>query len=642
MRFRLFSAIVLVTTTLCFRAFCLLLVQLWVCRLKSLYLKIIVLVGGVFIVSVLAILSTVYLAESRAIEQAGLVQAETLNRVAFEALYANMRQGGGRAGNQEVIERLREDDAFSSLRVVKGAPVIAQFGVVADELPQDELERRALLGESATEIVRENGVRMVHYAAPVRMQAECTECHAGEVGAINGVISTKISLESLDVALAQRRNYLLRVVGGSLLVLLLAVFYTVQRLVIRPLHTIRRGAAAIAHGDLSYRLDVRTGDEMELLSGELNSMVAELNDTYGRMIEEHNTVLASIESSHDAIWISDAEQRVVMVNPALEKLTGRSRHELLGQSCQYLMGMRSLDGKSLCDTRCPFLHPELHTGAIEGCMPAAAGKDAWVEISFGRVSGAGGELAQVVHIVHDLTERKEVEQLKDEFVSMVSHELRTPLHHIKGFATTLLQTDVEWDQETQRDFLESINHESDRLAALVEQILHLSRLEAGRLPMDREWHAVNDLIDGALIKPGAKAERSRFNLAIAPNLPPLFVDSREIETVLINLIENAIKYSDPDTPIRISAQRAEEEVLFAVTDQGSGIAAEDMEKIFDRFARVNEARHRSISCGLGLAICKRIVEAHNGRIWVESEVGVGSRFVFALPTHSRQPIQLIP
>ncbi len=464
--------------------------------------------------TVLVILGVVYIAESRAIEQAGLVQAETLNRVAFEALYASMRQGGGSEGNQQVIERLRRDDAFSLLRVVKGEPLIAQYGATPDELAQNDLERRALGGETAMEIVRENGQRMVHYAAPVVVQAECTECHIAELGAINGVISTKISLESLDAALRQRRNYLLRVVGGSLLVLLVAVFYTVQRLVIQPLYTIRQGAAAIAEGNLDYRVNVQTGDEMELLSGELNSMVEQLSTTYGKVVEEHNTVLASIESSHDAIWISDAEQRVVMVNPALERLTGRDRDELLGQSCQYLMGMRSFDGASMCDTSCPFLHPQLHTGAIEGCMPAATGKDAWVEISFGRVSAVDGELAQVVHIVHDLTERKEIEQLKDEFVSMISHELRTPLHHIKGFTTTLLQTDVEWDQATQRDFLESINHESDRLAALVEQILHLSRLEAGRLPMDREWHAVNDLVDGALVKPCTAGGRDR------PSAPP--------------------------------------------------------------------------------------------------------------------------
>jgi len=613
----------------------------WTIVFKSLYSKLIVVVGGIFVVTILAILGAVYITANRQIEQVGLAQAEALNHVAFEALYASMRQGGGRDGNQQVIERLRGNDAYATLRVVKGEPVVRQYGATPDEMPQNDLETQALTGMPALEIAQKDGHRVVRYASPVFVEAACQQCHEAEIGAVNGVISTEISLESLDAALRRRRNYLLRVVGGSLLILLAAVFYTVQRLVIRPLHTIRRGAAVIAEGDRDHRVDVQTGDEMEALSGELNSMVEQLNAAYGKVVEAHNTVLASIESSHDAIWISDANQRVVMVNPALERLIGKNREELLGQSCQYLMGMRSFDGASLCDTSCPFLHPQLHTGAIEACMPDARGKDAFVEISYGRVSDVDGELAQVVHIVHDLTERKEIEQLKDEFVSMVSHELRTPLHHIKGFATTLLQTDVEWDVETQRDFLESINQESDRLAVLVEQILHLSRLEAGRLPMDREWHAVNDLVDGALVKPCTAAGRDRITLSITPDPPPLFVDGREIETVLLNLIENAIKYSDPDTPIEVSARMEDGEILFAVTDQGIGIPAEYLESVFDRFARVNEDRHRTISCGLGLAICKRIVEAHNGRIWVESEVDVGSRFSFTLPTHTRQSIELV-
>lgn len=608
---------------------------------KTLYSKLIVVVGGVFLITILAILGAVYVTANRQIEQVGLAQAEALNHVAFEALYASMRQGGGREGNHEVIERLRENEAYSALHVVKGEPVARQYGVTPDETPQNDLDVQALTGTPALEIVQQDGHRMVRYASPVFVEEACQQCHNAEIGAVNGVIATEISLEHLDAALQRRRNYLLRVVGGSLLLLLVAIFYAVQRLVIRPLQTIGHGAAVIAQGDLDHRLDVQTGDEMEQLADEINEMVAQLDKTYGKIVEEQNAVLASIESSSDAIWISDADRRVAMVNPALERLIGKSREELLGQSCQYLMGMRSFDGASLCDTSCPFLHSDAHDGAIEACMPAATGKDAWVEISYGRVTDADGQLAQVVHIVHDLTERKEIEQLKDEFVSMVSHELRTPLHHIKGFSTTLLQDDVEWDVETQRDFLESINQEADRLAALVDKILHLSRLEAGRMPMDREWYAVNDLIDGVLMKPCARAASERINLVLTPDLPPLFVDAREIESVLINLIENAIKYSDPGAPITLGAESSDDEAVFWVEDQGIGIPEGQLESVFERFSRVNERNHRASSCGLGLSICKRVVEAHGGRIWVESQVGVGSRFSFSLPVRHRQPIPLV-
>jgi PAS domain S-box-containing protein len=471
----------------------------------------------------------------------------------------------------------------------------------------------------------------VRYVTPLRVQAECQRCHQAQIGEINGVISSEISLREYEAVLRHRRNVLLLTLGGGLLLLGLLTFYGLQRLVIRPLQTIQRGAAAIAEGDLSHRLQVRTGDELESLAREFNQMAQKLQDSYGRVAEEQSKVMAAIEASRDAIWVSDANRRVVMVNSALERLTGRRREELLGQTCRYLLGVHTRDGASICDTTCPFLHPDEGSGKVEGCIPTVSGREAWVEISYGCITGSDGRLAGVVHIVHDLTERKEVERLKDEFISMVSHELRTPLHHIKGFATTLLQTDVEWDAATQRDFLESINREADRLANLVEKILHLSRLEADGLPMEKEWYPVNDLIDGALQRRHSLIADRPVHLRLAPDLPPLFVDGREIEVVLINLIENAVKYSDPGTPITLSAERRGDQVVFSVADQGVGIPAEHLKHVFERFYRVNGGGRRVAGTGLGLAICKRIVEAHGGRIWVESTPGVGSRFSFSLP-----------
>ncbi|MEZ4862519.1 MAG: ATP-binding protein [Caldilineaceae bacterium] len=434
----------------------------------------------------------------------------------------------------------------------------------------------------------------------------------------------------------QRRNALLRVVGGSLVVLGLIVFYAVQRLVIRPLKTIHQGVVAIAQGNLDHRLRVDTGDELALLAQEFNSMAQKLCESYDDIANERSKLIASIEHSRDAIWISDAEQRIIRVNSALERLTGRSRATLIGQNCHALMGMRTVDGLPMCEFACPLLNASAPHGAIEGYMPSATGKDAWVEIGYGYVTNAAGQVTEVVHIVHDLTERKELERLKDEFVSMISHELRTPLHHIKGFATTLLQTDVTWDKATQRDFLESINNEADRLATLVEKILHLSRLEAGAAPLVREWCAMTDWVNGALARRRISAVRPRLQLHLPATLPTLFIDNRQLETVLINLIENAAKYSAAETPIVLQAEVAEQEVIFSVADQGRGIPQAHLKSIFARFYRVDEQEHRIASTGLGLAICKRIVEAHGGRIWVESALGVGSCFYFTLPVYSNR------
>ncbi len=293
--------------------------------MKGLYPKIMLLVGGAFLLAVTAILAFIYVAESKEIEQVGLAQAKTHNQVAFEALYASMSQGGNREGNLQVIERLRETGIFTSLRVVKGEPVVRQFGATPDELPKDDLERRALAGEEMQEVRTENGYRVVRYVQPLFVEEKCQRCHQAEIGAVNGAIATEISLQAYDDILRQRLKALLRVIGGSLVALGLLVFYAVQRLVLQPLGTIRQGAAAIAQGDLSHRLDVSTNDELESLASEFNRMAQQLEESYGQVAEEKSKVLAAIESSRDAIWISDANQRIVMVNSALEHLTGRKR-----------------------------------------------------------------------------------------------------------------------------------------------------------------------------------------------------------------------------------------------------------------------------------------------------------------------------
>ncbi len=246
---------------------------------------------------------------------------------------------------------------------------------------------------------------------------------------------------------------------------------------------------------------------------------------------------------------------------------------------------------------------------------------------------AKGDVTDIIEYTLEITERKEMERLKDEFLSMVTHELRTPLHHIKGFATTLLQTDVVWDVATQRDFLSSINREADRLADLVEKILDLSRLEARTAPVERERYSVADLVDGALQRRRSVLAGHQLELDLDPDLARWFVDGQEIETVLVNLLENAAKYSAAGTSITVRARRAADRVILSVVDRGVGIPTEHQARIFERFYRVRAAGQRPPGTGLGLAICKRIVEAHGGRIWVESKPGVGSCFHVSLPVY---------
>lgn len=598
--------------------------------MSRLYVRTLLLIGGLFLIITVTMTAFVYISGSRQIEREGLSQADTLNRLAFEALYASMRQGGGREGNQEVIARLQQLGAFRDLRVIKGAPVVRQFGALPDELPRDEAERRALAGEVVREVRWENGHRVIRYVTPLRVRPECQRCHHAEVGDINGAIATEISLAAYDRALRWRRNVLLAVIASGLLTLGALVSYGLRLIVLRPLQAIQRGVVALGKGNLGYRLDIRTGDEFEIVAREFNRMAEQLQNTYADLEDAQAKITAAIEASRNPIWVSNADRRIIMVNAALERMVGRSREELIGQTCRYLFGVRLSDGRSICDVTCPFVRQREADGRVTGCMPTALGRDAWVEITYGYVRDAIGQISGVVHIVHDLTEHKEAERLKDEFLSLVSHELRTPLHHIKGFASTLLQEDVAWDPETQRDFLESINLEADRLADLVEKILHLSRLRAGMMPMDKTWWSVGDIVEAAL-EHYRRVYKREVMLKVDEDLPPLFVDGREVALVLRNLLENAAKYSPPDGDITLGVRREKREIHFWVEDQGPGIPPEEQEHIFEHFYRGRHHRRYSPGTGLGLAICRRIVEAHGGRIWVESSPGEGACFHFTLP-----------
>lgn len=604
--------------------------------MKGLYPKIMLLVGSVFAVITIAIVAFAYVSGSRQTEQQWLARAETLNGLVFEAVYASMNHGDGIRGSDHILARLRDLGVFTDVRVIKGDAAVRQFGAEPDELPQDELDRRALSGEAVGLLNRKEGYGVVRYVTPLRVEGECQACHEAQVGAIIGAISSEISLRESELTLRRHRDLMLVALAGGLLALGLLTFYALQRLVIRPLRTIQGGAAAIAQGNLDRRLQVNTGDEMEALAGEFNRMAQRLQESYARVEEEQSKVLAAIEASWDPIWMSDADRRLVMVNSALERLIGQPREKLLGQSCHELLCFHSTDGASICDTGCAFLWPTDASGRIEGCVTGASGKELWVEVGYGRVIDQDGHLAGVVHIARDLTERRQIERLKDEFISMVSHELRTPLNHIKGFATTLLQTDVEWDAATERDFLGSINREADRLTDMVQKILQLSSLESAELPMEKDWYQVADLVEGALQRRRNLIDGRGVHLCLSPDLPTLFVDGRDIEVVLMNLIENATKYSEPGTPIALSAERKDNQVIFTVADEGYGIAAEHMEQIFERFYRVPGKGHRlPDGIGLGLAICRRIVEAHDGRIWVESTLGIGSQFRFSLPVDAQ-------
>ena len=252
------------------------------------------------------------------------------------------------------------------------------------------------------------------------------------------------------------------------------------------------------------------------------------------------------------------------------------------------------------------------------------------------VNDANGDVIGRGQIWQDVTFYKDIDRMKSTLLSTVSHELRTPLTAIKGYATTLLAPDVDWEPAKQHKFLSTISTESDRLMLLIRNLLDMSRLEAGTLKMQSQPYPLNKLLPTALDMVGLNGDE-RIKLDLCPDLPPTLLDSTRVLTVMRNYLENAVKYSPPDAPIAVCTTRAGSEVIFSVRDFGTGVPAELQERLFEPFFRADNRLTRKIGgVGLGLAICKGLIEAQGGKVWAESEEP-GMVFSFSLPLLQRAP-----
>lgn len=236
------------------------------------------------------------------------------------------------------------------------------------------------------------------------------------------------------------------------------------------------------------------------------------------------------------------------------------------------------------------------------------------------------------HLETKMFEYEEVDRLKSDLLSTVSHELRTPLATIKGYSTMLLDYDRRLKRDEKREYLSSIDKATDRLTELVDHLLDMSRLEAGLLQMKRRPTSISKLIKEAVDDAQLRAHSHKIVLNLKKKLPRVNGDARRIRQVIDNIIDNAIKYSSEGTEVVVSAQRVRRKLFISVADQGIGIPAEDLKRVFDRMYRREQRLTPQIGgIGLGLAICRGLVEAHGGRIWVESELGKGSTFYFTFP-----------
>ena len=407
---------------------------------------------------------------------------------------------------------------------------------------------------------------------------------------------------------------------------------------------IRRGNVVYGNFYLTDRLDAEEfskADEelLDLLSAPVASAIenaervrvlAELNAREQAALRqadlERSSLVAIFDSLTDVVFTTDLGGRIVRLNRRAALLSGRPAEEVVNKPADEIFPLVDDSGRSV---------PAPIDGQLirpETFVHGPAGELIPVERVVSPIRDATGHLLGSVQVLRDVRPQREVEQLKSNIISLVSHELRTPLSHIKGYASSLLQPDVEWDAETQHDFIASIERQADRLARLIDDLLQISQLDAGGVAR-LECAAVSPVtvVERGVRQASPNATGHPITTTIAPDLPFVLADLSHVERVLSNLIENAAKYSPAGAPIAIEVDLAGQAVVFAVRDQGTGLTDEEKSHLFERFYRSPRVKHRTPGTGLGLAICREIVLAHRGTIGAESTEGQGSIFRFTLP-----------
>ena len=343
-----------------------------------------------------------------------------------------------------------------------------------------------------------------------------------------------------------------------------------------------------------------------------------------------------VDTMAEGVVVVDLDGRIVQANPAAEHLLGLKRSDIegrlyVGPEWQVLrpdgtpMPPEEMAGPLAVREKGPV------RDVVMGVM-RPDGSVCWLNVNAQPLRNEAGAITGVVGTFTDITERMKLDQLKDEFIGMVSHELRSPLTVVMGAVSTALSEAERLSPEELRQLLQDAASEAENLSHLVGNLLELSRFQAKRFilyvePIDTK-KVVRDLVD----RMGGQHPAYKFITALPRNLPAVPADQLRLERILHNLIENAVKYSAEGSEIRVFARREREDIVFGVSDKGIGISAEDQAKLFEPFTRVGDSSaDGSKGVGLGLLVCRRLVEAHRGRIWVESEPGKGSTFLFTLP-----------
>lgn len=528
----------------------------------------------------------------------------------------------GQESEEDVAHLVRE---FSGLREMEIAVLDSYAHVigastsramVGGRLIRDEITR-GLAGE-LSEAIRYDpagGERRYYLAFPLKDQRK-----------INGVIYMSSSLDEVDAVLTQIKLILL---SGSAFALVVSILLGIvlANTITAPIQEVTSQAGLMARGDFSQKIKVKSADEIGRLGSTFNYLAERLHRTIKEISTEKSKVEAMINHMSDGVIALDGKGRLIHINPAARELLTKLSQSIPAPGCSGFAFLKKLLGpeplRRFMRRRSPLM---LEIARTE---PAVT-----LKVTLAPFKEKEERLDGTLVVFHDVTVERELVRRQQEFVADVSHELRTPLTAIKSYVETLLDGAAA-DPAVSNRFLKILKRETDRMVDLVKDLLELSQLDYSQVELQKTKVALMELATDAVEQLQQKAglERREIKIIIPPGLPCVQVDREKIMRVFLNLLNNAIKYTPDGGKISVDASIDESgRVKVLIEDNGPGIPPADLERIFERFYRVEKTRSRDYGgTGLGLPIARRVVEAHGGRIWLESVVGEGTRAFFTLP-----------
>ncbi len=442
---------------------------------------------------------------------------------------------------------------------------------------------------------------------------------------IAAVIRTSLPVTAIDEKLKSIEAQI--ALGGLLIAFVAAgISFYISRRISRPIEKMKEGAEHFARGDLLHRLPETDLEEIGSLADALNQMAAQLDDRIKTIINQRNELEAILSSMEEGVIAFDMDERIININQSAARIFETIPKDMLNRSIQEVIRNPELQ---------QFVTQALSsTDHLEGDITLYRGGERIIYLHSTSLRDSSGDQIGVLVVMNDVTQVRRLENIRRDFAANVSHEIKTPLTAIKGFVETLRHGSVKDPEEIER-FLSIIQKHVNRLTVILEDLISLSKIEQDdeKKAIKLRENPIKNVLRTAIGNCREKADLKNMtiNHVCEENMVAM-IDPPLLEQALVNLLDNAIKYSDEGSSVHISAFQKEDSIIIRVQDHGIGITKEHLPRIFERFYRVDKARSRNLGgTGLGLAIVKHISQAHGGYATVESTPGKGSTFSLHLP-----------